>query len=410
MFDKQETKSMKLLVITQYYYPEVFKITDICEELVIRGHSVTVLTGLPNYPVGKILPEYLHREKRSEMINGVNVERSFLIERGNNVTKLILNYLSFMIFASIKVLRFKEKFDIVFVYQLSPVLMAIPGLIYRKKFRTPLYLYCLDIWPESVRVILKNTNSVVYKLLNVMSQHIYQTCDYIDVSSKPFMRYMIENHRVRESKLNYLPQHGYDYFANIDKGEEFHKGINVSYFGNIGKAQDFEMIIRNLDRLESNINFHIIGDGSEFENLKNSVARISSNNRIIFHGFKQRHEIVKLYQLTDICLITLKADNSIGDTLPSKMIEYMSVNRPILAVAKGSIKEIIEEVNCGYCIDFGDDSDFIHKLNKLANDAHLRTEFGLNGRRYFDENFTKDKFVCNLESRLLQLIGGFNNV
>lgn len=401
---------MKILVISQYYYPEQFKINDICESLVEKGHSVTVITGLPNYPSGVIFDDYMSGKNKSEIINGVKVERCFLIGRGKGAVKLGLNYLSFMISSSIKAIQLKDEFEMVFVYQLSPVFMAMAGITYKKKHNVPLYLYCLDLWPESLKVNIKNKKNIIFKSVKSFSKYIYNKCDLIGVTSKPFIQYLNQEHKIDLSKLRYLPQHGYDAFSNLNENSNTHSGINVSYFGNIGKVQDFDIIITNMDRVNPNVTFHIIGDGSELESLKQKLSTNPLNQRIILHGYKQKEELIDLYKMTDICLLTLKSDSSIGDTLPSKMIEYLSVNKPILAIARGSVQELIDEVKCGYCVNFGDDQDFIDKINTLATDTKLRLKFGENGRKHFDESFTKDLFILKLENQLNELNGGTKNV
>lgn len=401
---------MRILAITQYYFPEQFKINDICETLVRNGHTLQVLTGLPNYPKGIVFEEYKHGKNRKETINGVHIKRSYLVGRGRGTINLALNYLSFMFSSSIKDLLMKERYDAVFVYQLSPVLMAFAGLVYKWKNKVPLYLYCLDLWPESMKVTLKNEKSLIYKSVSLISKLIYKRCDKIGVTSKPFISYLSDKHGVNLDKIHYLPQHGYEIFSSSNDLYVEHEGINISYFGNIGKAQDFECLVRNIDKVSENVFFHIIGGGSELENLRKLVNQNYLNLRIKLHGYMKKDDLTALYQSTDICFLSLKPDSSIGDTLPSKMIEYLSVGKPVLAYAGGSIKELIEEAECGYCVDFGNDEEFVEKINLLARNRNQRENFGRNGREYFDEHFTKQQFISNLEIQLYDLIGGSKNV
>lgn len=401
---------MNILVISQYYYPEQFKINDICERLVENGHVVKVLTGLPNYPVGDIFNDYKQGRNRRETINGVDVVRSYLVGRGSGSLRLALNYLSFMVSSSLKALFLKEKFDLVFVYQLSPVLMAIAGIIYKRKQHVPLYLYCLDLWPESIKVNIKNENSIVFKAVRNISGSIYKQCDKIGVTSQPFIHYLNNVHGIEVEKITYLPQHGYDLFSKMGKESIDHEGINISYFGNIGKAQDFDSIINNIENIDSNIYFHIIGDGSEFNSLKQKIDQLDLGHRIRLHGYKKAEALVELYKLTDICFLTLKPNSMIGDTLPSKMIEYLSVAKPILAIARGSVESLIHESKCGYSVEYGNDADFVDKMKLLSNDAQLRRDMGQNGRAYFENNFTKERFITKIESQLYDLVGGTTNV
>lgn len=399
---------MRILVISQYYYPEQFKINDICESLVEKGHTVKVITGLPNYPFGKIFDGYKQKNKRNESINGVSVERCFLFERGKNIFGLALNYLSFMISASIKTYRMKVEYDLVFVYQLSPVLMAIPGIIYKKKHNVPLYCYCLDLWPESLKVNIKNVDNFIYKFIKNISTKIYRSSDMIGITSKPFSQYFKEVHQIDDMKLSYLPQHGYDILPDL-KYEE-NKTINISYFGNIGKAQDFDLIINNIDKLNDSIQFHIIGSGSEYDNLNQKIRDKGLINKVILHGYKQRSDLYELYSKTDICLLTLKSNSLIDKTLPAKMIEYLSTRKPILAIAEGAVQELIQESECGYCVSFDNDTDLVDKVNLLSTNKELRDKIGMNGRAYFEKNFTKEIFMNKLEEQLNHLIGDKSHV
>lgn len=181
---------MEILVICQYYYPEPFRISDICESLVEKGHNVTVITGLPNYPEGKVFNGYRYGKKRKEVIKGVKVLRTFEIGRGSNKISLLLNYISFAISASFKTFIIRGKFDVVFVNQLSPILMGIPGMIYKKKNKKKMLLYCLDIWPASLTAGGIREASIIYKFIFYISKWIYNSADVVAVSSTMFINYL----------------------------------------------------------------------------------------------------------------------------------------------------------------------------------------------------------------------------
>ena len=145
---------MKILIVSQYYFPEQFQINDIAPELVRRGHEVTVLCGLPNYPQGRIYPGYADVSKRDEVIDGVRVIRSRQVPRGRNPLSLALNYWSFARNARKIVRELPADFDVVIGYQLSPVTSMLPALDYAKRHGTPLLMYCLDLWPVSAQTKL----------------------------------------------------------------------------------------------------------------------------------------------------------------------------------------------------------------------------------------------------------------
>lgn len=194
---------MKILVVCQYYYPEQFRINDICEQLVEDGHTVTVLTGLPNYPKGNVPTEYRWGRKRKEIINGVKIQRSFEIGRKNGIVGMALNYASYMLSASVKALFLNKDFDIIFVYQLSPVTMALPGIVMKKRSGKPLYLYSCDIWPESMKNILTDEDGFIFKVVKRFCRYLYSQCDAITVTSKPFIKYFNQEHSIPIERVSY---------------------------------------------------------------------------------------------------------------------------------------------------------------------------------------------------------------
>ncbi|WP_143186269.1 glycosyltransferase family 4 protein, partial [Paenibacillus sp. P3E] len=180
---------MKILVICQYFFPEQFKVNDICNELAHSGHQVTVLTGLPNYPTGVVEKKYKWFKNRDESIDGVEVIRSWLIGRKKGNINLGLNYLSFAFSSMFKVLFMKKDFDLILVYQLSPVTMALPGVLMKKLISKPLIIYCHDLWPESIVSAGVSSKGVLYSLLLKFCKWIYKKADQLLISSKLFEEY-----------------------------------------------------------------------------------------------------------------------------------------------------------------------------------------------------------------------------
>ncbi len=178
------------------FYPEQFRVNDICFELAAQGHNITVLTGLPNYPSGTVAKEYRWFRKRKEEINGVQVIRSWLTGRGKGSIRLALNYLSFALSASIQALSLRKDFDLVLIYQLSPVAMALPGILLKKLTGKPLVLYCHDLWPESIASAGFSSESTLYKLLYRLSRWIYLKADHIFISSRQFEEYFTETLKI----------------------------------------------------------------------------------------------------------------------------------------------------------------------------------------------------------------------
>ena len=202
---------MRILVVCQYYYPEPFRVNDICEEMVKRGHEVTVVTGEPNYPEGRIYKGYERHQKSDEIINGVKVHRCPIIPRKTGTVYRFLNYFSYPQRAKkyIKSLTASDgnPFDIVFVNQLSPVMMAEPAISYKKKHGTPVVMYCLDLWPESLVAGGVSRGFVIYKVFHRISKRIYRGVDRILITSRLFRGYLKEQFGVEDDKIDYLPQY-----------------------------------------------------------------------------------------------------------------------------------------------------------------------------------------------------------
>jgi len=306
---------MKILIVCQYFFPERFRINDICLELVKQGHDITVLTGLPNYPDGIIKKEY--KSTRFEEINGVKVYRSWLVGRGNTNITLFLNYISFAISASLKALTMKKEFDKIIVYQLSPITMAIPAIIAKKKLKKPLIIYTHDLWPESIASGGIQSKGIVYKVVKQISKAIYKQADEIWLSSKMFENYFREYLEI-EKPMTHLPVYAEDLFGSIPQREN--DGItNLLFAGNIGEMQSVETIILAANELKkrNDIFFHIVGDGSSKEKCEELKKQFELEN-IIFHGSHPIESMPYYYSLADAFLITLRDNKSISFTACAK--------------------------------------------------------------------------------------------
>lgn len=379
---------MKILVICQYYYPEQFRINDICETLVKQKNEVTVLTGLPNYPTGKIPKDYKFFRKRKEIINGVNVIRTFEIGRKKGFLFRALNYMSFTISASLKALFMENDYDIIFVYQLSPIFMAIPGILYKKKNNKKLVLYCLDLWPDSIKSFGINDNSKIYKLTDKISKRIYRYADKVLISSKMF-KTEIQN----SNDIIYLPQYAEEIF--VRKTLKKHKKCNFVFAGNIGKAQSVETIIKAADKLKDDkrIQIHIIGDGSALEENKGLVNKLNLEN-VTFYGRKNIEEMQEYYDFADAMVVTLKKDEFTSKTLPGKVQACMSTANPIIASADGETQKVIEEAKCGFCVPAEDYRSLAKAMKKfLLLDNMEKEKMGENAFQFYNNNFKKEKIL-----------------
>lgn len=398
---------MKILVVCQYYYPEQFRINEICEQLIKDGNIVAVLTGLPNYPSGEIPKEYRNGKRRNEVINDVNVIRCFEIGRKQGFLGMAANYISYMLSASFKAIFMKKDFDIILIYQLSPITMALPGVLLKKISKKPLYLYCCDIWPESMKNIVANEKNVIYKIVNKFSKYIYTNCDQISVTSKPFINYLGKQHMVPVERISYIPQHSEELY--LDKTfTQSNDIIDFVFMGNIGIAQDIDCIINAAEIIKDITNFkiHFVGDGSYLEKSKAICKQKEIESLVIFHGRYPLEKMKDFYEIADACLLTLKADNLIGMTMPSKLQGYMAAGKPVIAAIDGAAREVIMESNCGICVKASDSEALAKAMKDFIVDNDKYKAYGENGREYFKLHFTKDIFMKKLEEQMYRLLEG----
>lgn len=389
---------MKVLVVCQYYYPENFQITPICEQLAADGYDVTVLTGLPNYPSG-IVPEEYKKGHREETLNGVHIIRCHEIGRKRGAVFLALNYLSFLRSASKRVNHLPEDFDIVFVYQLSPVLMGIPGRKYAKRHHVPMILYCCDLWPESMKMYIHNENNIVFLAVKHISKWIYKSAQKVIVQSTSFGPYLKKVHGIDDSKLVYIPAFADEAYLKQDFTPD-DETVDFVFMGNLGIAQNLIAVLEAVDLIKDTPGFkvHFVGDGSMLNEMKRFVMGHGLEKVVLFYGRRPVEEMPFFYKLADACMVSLKADNETGLTLPSKVQGYMAAGKPILGMINGSARDVIEESECGICVDAGDVEGLSKAMKSFITTREKYKDCGQKAREYFIENFSKEKYIKRLEA------------
>ena len=389
---------MKILVVSQYYFPEPFRITDICEQLVKDGFDVTVLTGLPNYPEGIVPKEYKKKSHRCEIINGVKVIRCYEHGRKKGAFHLFLNYYSFALSGKRRIRHLDDNFDLVFVNQLSPVMMAWPGIKYAFKHKKKIILYCYDLWPASLAAGGVSRKSLLYRIFQRISKKIYQSVDCIAVTSKSFVDYFITNHSICADKIVYLPQYCEDLYSSIQPSAREGDMFNVMFAGNIGKVQSVETILNaaNLLKYNNNICFHILGNGSNLQNCKR-IANDNNLKNVIFYGRKSIEEMKYYYGLADAMIVTLSSDDLISKTLPGKVQSYMAASKPIIASIDGEAARIIKECQGCFCSKSEDYTSLANDI-LIASNCSFLDELGRKNRKYYLNHFSREVFFASLES------------
>ncbi len=392
---------MNIYIVAEYYYPDNFKINDMASEFVKRGNNVTTLTGLPDYEKGVIPKEYRFFRKRHEIIDGAYVNRVSTVSRRSGAFFRILTYLSFAVngFIYLKVCK-RPDADVIFVSQSSPVTMAVPAFSLRKRIKKPVVLYCMDIWPEVLKAWDIKESSLMFKISKKISAYLYKNCDLVLISSEPFKMYL-KDLGVDESKIVYLPQYAEDLYENIC-GKYIENGvIDFVFAGNIGAVQDIECIIHAVKYINENqpvepYMVHIVGDGINLNDCKKLADSLGVNSNIIFHGRYPLGEMERFYNLADCFLLTLRGGDSISMTLPGKVQSYLSVGKPVVGAIDGAAKQMIENSDCGICVPGSDFEQLGNAMYDVIKNFDSYKEKGINGRKYYENNYTKEKFMVNL--------------
>lgn len=381
---------MNILVICQYYYPEPFRITDICEELVKRGHEVSVVTGIPNYPMGKIYDGYRYGKKRDEVINGVKVHRSFTVGRKDGVVKRFLNYFSYPISASLYIGKLKENYDVVYINQLSPVMMVWPAIKYKNKYHKRAIMYCLDLWPASLCAGGILEGSLIYRIFHCISASIYRQMDLILNTSKSFGTYQVKEFGIDIERIKYLPQYAETIFSPERCKKHPDKFIDLMFAGNVGYAQCVSTIIKAAALVKNeSVRWHIVGNGADLENCQRLSKNLGLSN-VFFYGRRELEDMPGFYAMADAMLVTMQKDEILAFTLPGKIQSYMSAAKPILAAAGGETERVICDANCGFCCE-AENSEMLANivLRFLEEDRDTMAQCS---RNYYLQHFQKEHF------------------
>lgn len=403
---------MRILVVCQHYWPEPFNTSDVCECLAARGHEVTFLTALPNtgMPGGEVPAEYRDEACRNSCRNGVRVIRVPLAPRRTGAINRIKNYLSFWANANKAAAALPDDYDVVLGYQLSPVMQVDPGLVYARKHKKKMLLYCLDLWPVSLTAGGIPEKSLPYRWMRSVSRRIYSQADRIAVTSPLFDEYFRNELGLAISDSAYVPQYAEDTF--LEDAEPSTDGfdpekINLTFAGNVGKAQSVSTIVNAAALLKNraDIVFHIVGSGSDLDHCLALSKQLGTNN-VIFHGRKPVEQMPSYYAASDAMLVTFEESPMAEYTLPRKVTTYMAAGKPVIAAASGETKRVIEAADCGVCCGVEDAEGLAHICAQFTDQATASHQMGAAARAYYREHFTKERFLDDVERLLKELCEG----
>ena len=395
---------MKILVICQHYWPEPYYLPDVCEELVRRGHEVHVVTDVPNYPMGVTYEGYRHGDNREQFRNGVRITRTFTVARRHGAAFRLLNYYSYSLSSTAYVNTLPGDYDVVFTNESSPVMMTRAATAYSRKWGKKCVLYCMDLWPASLSAGGLQPENPIYRFFGAVSRKLYNRADRILITSRMFREYLEEKHGIPDDKIAYLPQYAPAQFDRMpDPGKK--ETYDFVFAGNIGSAQSLDTLLRAAALLVDEVwdgkplRWHIVGDGSELGNLKKLAEELKLTN-VIFHGRRPAEEMPSYYAMADAMLVLLTGDKNISRTLPGKVQTYMAAGKPILAAADGETPLVLSDANCGYCSPAEDYHAFAETVRAFLADPD-KERLGANARLYYEQFFTKQRFMDALEAELI---------
>lgn len=388
---------MKILVVCQYYAPEPFVLPDLCEELAARGHEVSVLCGVPNYPEGKAYDGYRHGKRRDEVVRGVQIHRTFTIARRHGRVFRLLNYLSYMVSSVHCAARMEETFDVVLAYQLSPVTMAAAAIKYAKKHGKRVLLYCLDVWPDSLAVGGVSEKSLLYRIFRRVAKDLYRVADRLLVTSPSMRARLEETMGLDPKRLGCLPQYAAMELMELPAAAK-KTTRDLVFAGNVGLAQSVPTILHAAKLLETDetLHWHIVGDGSELAHCQALAKELDLTN-VHFYGKRPPEEMPAFYAMADAMVLTLHRDALLSMMLPAKLQSYMAAGKAIVGAADGAAPSLIAAANCGYCAAAEDAAGLADCVRRVLQAS---TPFGENARAYYDVHFARDRFFDTLIGEL----------
>lgn len=400
---------MRILLVTQYFYPEVFKSNDLAFELVKRGHHVDALVGIPNYPDGKFFKGYGIFKKRHEVVNGVNVYRVFQTPRGKGGWRLPVNYFTFVIFGCLRVLSqfaWKKKYDCIIGHEPSPIFQAYPALLLRKLRKTPFYYWIMDLWPDAMKSGGGVKNQKVLNFVDKLVKGIYKRTDKILITSERF-REPIAAKGDFADKIIYFPNWSDDILEMDDSYEipQLPDGFKIMIAGNLGKSQNLDAVVEVMQGLKDipEVKWVFVGGGSKKEWLEQFIKENGIEDKAACLGQYPFKAMPAFYKQADAMMVTLRAGfPHLEAVVPARLQSYMSAGRPVLAMIGCGGADIIKESNCGFVVPSGDSRALVKIIKeKVLTDRKAFEQLGQNGRDYYQKHFRMDKCIDNLE----QIIG-----
>lgn len=400
-----------ILVISQYFYPEQFRINDICQEWVKQGEKVTVLTGIPNYPAGKFYDGYGLFKKRKESWEGIDIIRIPLIPRGHSSVGLTLNYLSFVVSGWFWAHFTRLKPDQVFIYEVSPMTQGLVGVWLAKRRKIPCDIYVTDLWPENVEIITGIHHRAIIAPLERMVKRIYRGCRKIFTSSESFIP-AIAKRGVPEEKLRFWPQYAEEFYRPIPPEEvpaelallPRDERFNILFAGNMGEAQGLGVLVetaRLLKEQDLAVRFCMVGDGRFKSELNERIRNAGLEELFCFCDKVPEQTVPYLFAQCDAGLICLAKNDVFTMTLPAKLQSGLACGKPIVVCADGEVQQVIRRADCGVCAPAGDGAALAKAIKELTQKSPAeRKTMEERARAFFLEHYEKTLLMTEINKEM----------
>jgi len=406
---------MNLLIITNHFWPENFRINDLALGLIKRGHQVTVLSGVPDYPEGRFFPGYGIFKRRQEDYHGIKIRRVPLVPRGQGgKLRLALNGLSFALCGCLLApMYFPGSFDLILVFETSPVTVGLPALVLKRLRNIPIMFWVQDLWPESLSATGAVSSRFLLGLVGLVVHLIYRGSDLILAQSRAFFP-SIGKYGGSGEKIVYFPNSAEDFYRPVKveaKAPEralLPRGFNLMFAGNIGAAQDFETILSAAELLKDRRDLHwvILGDGRRRAWVEDQVRARGLSGTVHLLGRYPPEAMPRFFALADALLVTLRKEPIFALTIPSKVQSYLASGKPVIASLDGEGARVVQEAGAGLTGPAGDPealADNVLAMYHLSKSP--RRAMGLRGRGYFEKHFEREMLLDRLEALMQEVKG-----
>jgi len=405
---------MKILIVTQYFWPENFRINDLVEELSLYGHEITILTGIPSYPKGKVFPEFSQNPKLFNEFKSSKIVRVPIITRGKSMIRLALNYFSYIV-SSIVIgswkLR-KNNFDIIFVYEPSPVTVGLTAIWFKKLKKAPIFFWTLDLWPESLNAVGVLNSKIILSFIGKIVGFINNRCDLILAQSHSFIG-SISKYCSRDVRIEYFPSWSEVLIPSKQIAREVeikNNTFNILFTGNIGEAQDFPAVIDAVEYLKhESVRWLIVGDGRMSSWLKAEIIRRGLESQIVLLGEFPIERMASFYNTSQALLVSLKRDHYLSLVIPGKVQSYLMSGLPILGMVQGETERIIKNSGCGYTCKAGDGYSLAGIVKEMMSKSDKDRELmGIMGKNFAIKEFDRNTLLKKLESLMFEYVENYD--